>query len=82
MLYIVIICLLVIAIPTIVLLSRHIIVFDNIHCPDCDTRMFFVGEKKTEKGSVYVFQCPNCSAVKEIPTSELDSEIYKFRNRQ
>ena len=77
-LYIVIVCLLAIAIPTIIILFRHIMVFDNVHCPDCDAHMLFVGEKKTDKGNVYVFQCPKCSAVKEIPTTELDSKVLKF----
>ena len=53
-------------------------VFDNVRCPDCDARMLFIGEKSTDKGNVYVFQCHKCSAVKKIPTTELDSKVLKF----
>ena len=42
--------------------------------------MEFKGEKKTDKGSVYIFQCPKCNAVREIPTKELDDRLYDFHS--
>jgi hypothetical protein len=42
--------------------------------------MEFKGEKKTDKGNVYIFQCPKCNAVREIPTKEFDGRLYDFYN--
>lgn len=63
-----------------VLLARHLMLFNSVPCTECDSYMEFRGEKKTDKGSVYIFQCPKCNAVKEIPTKELNGRLYDFHN--
>ena len=62
------------------LFARHIMLFDSVPCPDCDSTMHFRGEKHTDKGDMYVFQCPKCNAVKEIPAKEFDARFYDFHN--
>lgn len=63
-----------------VLFARHFMLFNSVPCTECDSYMEFRGEKKTDKGSVYIFQCPKCNAVREIPTKELDDRLYDFHN--
>ena len=58
------------------LFARHIMLFDSVPCPDCDSTMHFRGEKHTDKGDIYVFQCPKCNAVKE----EFDARLYDLHN--
>ncbi len=61
-------------------LAKHILMFDSVPCPDCDSTMHFRGEKHTDKGDMYVFQCPKCNAVKEIPAKEFNAHLYDLHN--
>ena len=63
-----------------VVIAKHVLMFNSVPCPDCDSTMHFRGEKHTDKGDMYVFQCPKCNAVKEIPTKEFDARLYDLHN--
>ena len=63
-----------------VVIAKHVLMFDSVPCPDCDSTMHFRGEKHTDKGDMYVFQCPKCNAVKEIPAKEFNARFYDFHN--
>ena len=63
-----------------VVLARHILLFNTVLCPECDAHMHYRGEKDTKDGPVYIFQCPKCNAVKEIPAKEFNARFYDFHN--
>jgi len=63
-----------------VLFARHLMLFNSVPCTECDSYMEFKGEKKTNKGNVYIFQCPKCNAVREVPTKEFNSHLYDLYN--
>ena len=61
-------------------LAKHILMFNSVPCPECDSYMQYRGEKETDDGPVYIFQCPKCNAVKEIPAKEFDARLYDLHN--
>ena len=61
-------------------LAKHILMFNSVPCPECDSYMQYRGEKKTKNGPVYIFQCPKCNAVKEIPAKEFNARLYDLHN--
>ena len=63
-----------------VVIAKHVLMFNSVPCPECDSYMQYRGEKETKDGPVYIFQCPKCNAVKEIPAKEFDARLYDLHN--
>ena len=63
-----------------VVIAKHVLMFNSVPCPECDSYMQYRGEKETKDGPVYIFQCPKCNAVKEIPAKEFNARLYDLHN--
>ena len=61
-------------------LAKHILMFNSVPCPECDSYMQYRGEKETKDGPVYIFQCPKCNAIKKIPVKDFSAHFYDINN--
>ena len=57
-----------------VLYSKCVIAFRTQRCPDCNTFMEYTGvteDSEDKKTTIYMFYCPECKTVHEIPEDEI-----------
>lgn len=77
---IVVVIVLVVIFCVLTVLAKHILMFNSVPCPECDSYMQYRGEKETMDGPVYSFQCPKCNAIKKIHVKDFNAHFYDINN--